>query len=126
MPTDEQDERPVAPTPPEEGAPLKFEEVKGGFGEFVVGVGSELEDLGGSGGGLGCVLELFDDGDVVGKKTEESAPGDFASELFEGEFDGFFVGFCFDPSGDLHKLLGGEDGEGGFGVRRKGFLISDF
>ncbi|HYH86219.1 MAG TPA: translocation/assembly module TamB domain-containing protein [Pyrinomonadaceae bacterium] len=29
MPADEQDERPVAPTPPEEGAPLKFEEVKG-------------------------------------------------------------------------------------------------
>jgi translocation and assembly module TamB len=30
MPADEQDERPVAPTPPEEGAPLKFEEVKEG------------------------------------------------------------------------------------------------
>jgi autotransporter translocation and assembly factor TamB len=30
MPADEQDERPVAPTPPEDGVPLKFEEVKTG------------------------------------------------------------------------------------------------
>ena len=95
-----------------------FEDVKGGFGEFVVGVGGELEDLGGSSGGLGCVFELFDDGDGVGKKTEECAGGNFVAEFFEDEVAGFVVFFRLDPGGDLGELFGGEDGEGGFGMRR--------
>ena len=95
-----------------------FEDVKGGFGESVVGVGGELEDLGGSSGGLGCVFELFDDGDGVGKKTEECAGGNFVAEFFEDEVAGFVVLFGLDPDGDLGELLGGEDGEGGFGMRK--------
>ena len=61
-----------------------FEEVKGGFGEFVVGVGGELEDLGGSGFGFGCFLESFRDGDSVGKKTERERPWKFCVRTFGG------------------------------------------
>jgi hypothetical protein len=93
-----------------------FEDVKRGFGEFVVGVGRELEDLGGSGGGFGCVFELFDDGDVVAEKSPECACGYFVSEFFADEVAGFIVLFGLDPDGDLGELFGGEDGQGGFGV----------
>jgi hypothetical protein len=67
----------------------------------VVGVGGELEDLGSSGGGFGGVFELFNDGDGVGEEAKECAPGDFASEFFEDELDGFIVFFGLDPGGDL-------------------------